>query len=175
MFVQGYSATGIKDITDKIGIPKGSFYNHFSSKEEFGLEVLQAYMKRGLEIHKERLQNKSLTPLERIKSFYEGNVNEYVKVLQFKLGCMMGNFATEMADINESFRALLEQGFEEQEGEIIACLQEAQADGSLAKEADVNLLGSSIINGWHGALVRMKAAANDKPLNDFKRHFLDTL
>ncbi len=37
---KGYGVTGISEITEKIGIPKGSFYNHFKSKEEFGIAVL---------------------------------------------------------------------------------------------------------------------------------------
>ena len=44
MHLHGYAATGIKDITDRIKIPKGSFYNHFKSKEEFGLEIIDYYM-----------------------------------------------------------------------------------------------------------------------------------
>mgnify|MGYP000132608583 CR=1 FL=1 len=44
MLLRGYGGTGIKEITDKLGIPKGSFYNHFKNKEIFGLEVLDHYM-----------------------------------------------------------------------------------------------------------------------------------
>ncbi|RNC84490.1 MAG: TetR family transcriptional regulator [Balneola sp.] len=175
MFVNGYNATGIKDITNKVGIPKGSFYNHFSSKEEFGLEVLRNYMSNGLNIHKNHLLNTSKSPTQRIRDFYEGNIQEYKKVLEFKMGCMMGNFSTEMADVNESFRILLDQGFDEQEQVIIECLKEAQSQSEIDEQTDVELLGSSIINGWHGALVRMKASATAKPLEDFKKYFLANL
>ena len=30
---KGFNAAGVKDITDRAGVPKGSFYNHFESKE----------------------------------------------------------------------------------------------------------------------------------------------
>ena len=52
MFTNGYYATGIKEITESIEIPKGSFYNHFSNKEEFGLEVVKMYCDNGLEMYK---------------------------------------------------------------------------------------------------------------------------
>lgn len=55
MFLNGYNATGIKEITDSIEIPKGSFYNHFTSKEAFGLEVLQNYTDNGINWHKKSL------------------------------------------------------------------------------------------------------------------------
>ena len=44
----GYAATGIKEIVDAAGVPKGSFYNHFESKEAFGKEVVDFYFGNGL-------------------------------------------------------------------------------------------------------------------------------
>lgn len=175
MFSKGYNDTGIKDITDAVQIPKGSFYNHFSSKEEFGLEVLANYMEGGLKIHEDRLLRSTASPLTRIKEFYNGMINEYSKVLDFKLGCMMSNFSTEMADVNENFRSALKKGFNEQEATIVQCLVEAREHGGIPEDIDCQLYGSSIINGWHGALVRMKAEGNAKPLNDFKKFFIDKL
>ena len=64
IFSKGYNDTGIKDITDMVSIPKGSFYNHFSSKEDFGLAVLQAYMDNGLEVHKKDISG----PIKRATS-----------------------------------------------------------------------------------------------------------
>jgi TetR/AcrR family transcriptional regulator, transcriptional repressor for nem operon len=42
----GYIATGLKEILDAAGVPKGSFYHHFSSKEEFAKAVLEKYAAR---------------------------------------------------------------------------------------------------------------------------------
>jgi TetR/AcrR family transcriptional repressor of nem operon len=41
---QGYQGTGLKEILDAAQIPKGSFYNYFGSKENFGAEVIQHYI-----------------------------------------------------------------------------------------------------------------------------------
>src|SRR3990167_1661818 len=40
---QGYNATGIQQITDHAGVPKGSFYNHFESKEVFAVAIIGQY------------------------------------------------------------------------------------------------------------------------------------
>src|SRR6516162_9493212 len=40
---RGFSASGVKDITDAAGVPKGSFYAYFPSKEAFGVAVLEHY------------------------------------------------------------------------------------------------------------------------------------
>ena len=39
MFLNGYNGTGVKDIVEAAGIPKGSFYNYFESKEDFALQA----------------------------------------------------------------------------------------------------------------------------------------
>jgi len=41
---RGFNATSVQDITEAAGVPKGSFYNHFASKEALGLEVVQRYV-----------------------------------------------------------------------------------------------------------------------------------
>jgi len=44
MHLKGYNDTGIQEIIDKAGLPKGSFYNFFKSKEDFGLLVIDYFM-----------------------------------------------------------------------------------------------------------------------------------
>lgn len=175
MFLNGYHDTGIKDITTKIGIPKGSFYNHFSSKEEFGLEVVDQYMQNGLELHMRNFLDKSKSPKQRIKGFYSGNIQWYQNETNFKLGCIMSNFSVEMADINDHFRELLSRGFNEQESVIVQCIKEGQDLGEIKSDLPAELLGSSILNGWHGALIRMKAEASVKPLDDFMKFYVGML
>ena len=37
---QGFNATGLSDILTTAGVPKGSFYYYFESKEDFGLAII---------------------------------------------------------------------------------------------------------------------------------------
>lgn len=47
MFVtNGYHATGINEILAEAGVPKGSFYFHFSSKKELAVKVAEFYSVR---------------------------------------------------------------------------------------------------------------------------------
>ncbi|MEI9915665.1 MAG: helix-turn-helix domain-containing protein [Methylovirgula sp.] len=59
---KGYGATSVQDITDAASAPKGSFYNHFRSKEHLAVEALGAYQ---TSVRPERLQDNALPPLER--------------------------------------------------------------------------------------------------------------
>src|SRR6476659_11363181 len=40
---RGFAASGVKDITDAAGVPKGSFYAYFPSKEAFAAAILDHY------------------------------------------------------------------------------------------------------------------------------------
>ncbi len=46
LHARGFHASGVQDITDAAQVPKGSFYTHFESKEQFGAEVLGRYWER---------------------------------------------------------------------------------------------------------------------------------
>ncbi|MEQ6124501.1 TetR family transcriptional regulator C-terminal domain-containing protein [Pseudotenacibaculum sp. MALMAid0570] len=169
MFLNGYNATGIKQITDHVQIPKGSFYNHFENKESFALEVLKIYCERGISNHRRALlTDTSISPVKRIKDMYTRLIGFYVEKGDFDRGCMMSNFSAEMADISKPFRDLLEEEFLEIQSIITSVLEEAKQKGELSKDTDTDSTASFILNSWHGALVRMKAAATNKPLKDFQ-------
>ncbi len=175
MFVNGYNATGIKEITNSIEIPKGSFYNHFTNKEEFGLEVVKMYCENGVKMYEKTFLNDKFAPLDRIDNFFNGSISLYSDKLNFKLGCIMGNFSIEMSDINEKFRVLLNEEFDKCEGIIALCLEEAKKKGSLQKESNSNQLAAFILNSWHGAMLRMKTTGNSKPLEDCRDMIMNNI
>lgn len=167
MFLNGYNATGIKEITDSIKIPKGSFYNHFSSKEAFGLEVLQNYTDGGVQWHKRSLQLTEKSPLEALKFMYENMIDSYVSKNKYDKGCMLSNFSAELADTNEKFREIMDKQFDEMESVIVETVKRAQNQDEISNKINAESAGAFIINSWHGALVRMKSTASKKPLTDF--------
>lgn len=175
MFINGYNATGIKEITDKVNIPKGSFYNHFTNKEEFGIEVLKYYCSVGLVKLQDALINSEDSPMTRLDKFYTGIIDFQNEVLKCKLGCIMGNFSLELGDTNEAFRKILDVEFNEYESVFTQCLAEAQDIGEISKDLDINLVGSFLINSWHGAILRMKSTKTTKPLEDFKTFIFQQL
>lgn len=168
MFLNGYNATGIKDITDKIEIPKGSFYNHFSSKEDFGLEVVKTYCDRGAVMYEQRFLHSDLPPVKRFESFFDTLIAAYETDMNCKLGCVMSNFSAEMADVNERFRILLDDEFTRLQLIMEQCITQGQEDGSIDSSQASSDLAQFVLNGWHGALVRMKTTGTSEPLKNFK-------
>ena len=168
MFLNGYNATGIKDITNKVGIPKGSFYNHFSSKEDFGLEVVKTYCDGGAAMYENRFINSELPPIKRFELFFDDLISAYETDMNYKLGCVMSNFSAEMADVNERFRELLDGEFSRLQEIMEACISQAQENGAVNNDRKAKELAEFVLNGWHGALIRMKTTGTSEPLKNFK-------
>ncbi len=166
MFLNGYHASGIKEITQRISIPKGSFYNHFKSKEDFALELLQNYCDNGRAQYISYLSDASYKPVERLRRLFSSFIDGYAN-MDYKLGCLMGNFSIELSDVNDQFKKLLSVEFDKFEQLIVDCLNEAVEQGQLNAKADTPTIGACILNLWHGALVRMKSTGDEKPLRDF--------
>ncbi len=175
MFVNGYNATGIKEITENINIPKGSFYNHFTNKEEFGLEVVKMYCDNGLKMYEKSFLDNEIAPLDRINNFFNRLIGVYTNELNFKLGCIMGNFSTELSDTNEKFRVLLNEEFDRCEHVISLCLNEAKDNSEISEDLNTSQVAAFILNSWHGAMLRMKTTGNSKPLEDCKYMIMNNI
>src|ERR1700761_9503372 len=90
----GYTASGIAAITARASAHKGSFYNHFSSKEELAVEALQAYAAKQ---HLDVLQDPSMTAVDRLRTHFELIADAIVTAPAIN-GCMVANFAAEVSD-----------------------------------------------------------------------------
>ncbi|RVU01191.1 TetR family transcriptional regulator [Novosphingobium umbonatum] len=162
----GYTATGIKDIVDAAQVPKGSFYNHFDSKEAFGKEVVDFYFGTGLVELRALLENDAIAPLQRLRTYFV----ERTRVFQetgYLRGCMMGNLSLEIADHSESIRDSLAAHFQTWSGLFEACIAQAQEAGAITNRQPAQLLAQFLLNSWEGALLRMRAEKSDAPLREF--------
>jgi len=122
-YTRSYANVGVKEICDKAGVQKGSFYHFFPSKEKLTLAVLEEHFAD----FKDKIITKSfdpkLPPMQRIKRLMENAYLFQVKVKEETgqtLGCPYGNISAEMSTQNEviqkvtdSFFAKIEVGFEE--------------------------------------------------------------
>ncbi len=164
---KGFNATSVQDITDAAGVPKGSFYNHFSSKEALGLEVLQRYTE-GVADMAAVLKERSLAPRARIQQYFErmiaGNAAN-----AFNFGCMLGNFSTELSNQIPAMRSAMREAFSLSTGALAAAIAEGQQDGSIQADAPAEELAGFVTDAWQGAVLRAKAEQSRVPLERFVR------
>ncbi len=163
---KGYNNSGIESILQAAGVPKGSFYYYFDSKEDFGLRVLDRFASCYAERLDRFLGDASLPPLGRLRAYFE-SVFEKLASDQCRKGCLVGNLSQEMADQSEVFRARLEEIFEGWVDRYAECLDEARRAGEIAPDLDVHELAEFWLNGWQGAILRAKTMRSTAPLRTF--------
>ncbi|WP_026346671.1 TetR/AcrR family transcriptional regulator [Variovorax atrisoli] len=167
----GFNGSSVQDLTDAAGVPKGSFYNHFKSKEDLALEALKLYLEcSGAEI----LRDERLEPLDRLKRHFRANWKT-AKDRGYTAGCFLGTMASEIADTHEKSRAAFLNVFQVWSVLIERAIKEAQERGEVAKDRDPALLSRFVLNAWQGTLVRMKVVKGEGPLKDFISMVFDVL
>lgn len=167
----GFAASGIDLILKKVSVPKGSFYHYFSSKEAFGLAVIEEYSRyfaKKLDIH---LLNENNKPLIRIANFAI-DAKEGMTRYNFKRGCLIGNLEQEVTQLPESHRLQLLATFDDWQRKMAVCLQLAQQENAIAPSLDCNALASFFWVGWEGAIAKSKLTQNLAPIDGFIDTFL---
>ena len=172
MHLKGFNNTGIQEILDKAGIPKGSFYNFFKNKEDFGLQIIDYFVGFFSQISSQFFGDKSQPPLERIRLLLRWLI-EFFKSTNFTLGCPIGNFAQEMGDISPAFREKLKTSLDSMSEQFENILREAQESGRLSQSMDTRETAHFILSSWEGALMLMKVAKSTEPLETHIRFIFD--
>ncbi|MEV4783791.1 TetR/AcrR family transcriptional regulator [Burkholderia sp. LMU1-1-1.1] len=162
---KGFNATSVQDITEAAGVPKGSFYNHFTSKEELGVEVLQRYTEQAGQIGA-LLGESSLPSLERLRDYF-GKMVESNAASEFNAGCLLGNFSTELSNQSPAIRLQARQSFASMGAMLEAVIAQGQRDGSIANAQSARELANFTADAWQGAVLRAKAEKDRAPLDRF--------
>ena len=174
LYAKGYNATGIQDIADAAGVPKGSFYNYFKSKEEFATEVIRHYTQQTVLFLENHLTDGDINRLTRMRSVLDYWAKNMFSEYQ-GFGCLVGNITQEMGNQSAKIQLEAKEDFSRLEACFIACLKEAKEQGEIPSGIDVKKLGTFIYNGWQGALVRSKSEGNGNQLEDYVSYVFDTI
>lgn len=163
MHLKGYNDTGVQEILDKAGLPKGSFYNFFKSKEEFGLQVIDYFMSVYGNVFKMFFEDASRPPLERMRLLNRWFI-DFFKSKDYTLGCPIGNFAQEMGDTSPAFQEKIKSSLDIMVGQFAMVLREARESGQISQTLDIDKTARFILSSWEGALMHMKAVKSTEPL-----------
>lgn len=163
---KGYNHAGIEAILQAAGVPKGSFYYYFESKEDFGLQVLNSFADGYNENFERDLGDTAVSPLERFRRYFEAACQR-IESQQCRNGCLAGNLSQEMAAQSEAFRARLEEIFDGWVDRYAEVLSQAQQLGEIPPHLDVHELAEFWLNSWQGAVLRAKTIRSIVPLQTF--------
>jgi len=160
----GYNDLGLSALLEATEIPKGSFYHHFKSKEDFALQAVDRYMTAvhaGLEHF---LGDETVPPLQRVRNFFEGTAEKYRG--EGYLGCLLGGLGQELSGVSDVFRRKVEQCFAVIARRIATCLREAVRRGDLPRETDPQAMAELLVNCWEGAALRSRLRRDPAPLRE---------
>jgi TetR/AcrR family transcriptional repressor of nem operon len=176
LWEKGYHGTGVQDLVAAAGIPKGSFYFYFDSKEAFAVEALRRYLGLDRGAVPAVLANRDVRPLERIKAFIREQITGVSTGEEsLRRGCLLTNLQTEMAGQNEAIRRAVLEGEAYRRRIIADALREAIAEGELDTEEDPEDLAEFLENTVRGAVSAAKASRNDRPLRLVERYLFGKL
>jgi TetR/AcrR family transcriptional repressor of nem operon len=170
--LKGFNHTGLQEILSAAKVPKGSFYNYFKSKEDFGLQVVDYLIGQFSQFSKDMLGDTSIPPLERIRKMLDW-FKDLFRSTEYTCGCPIGNLAQEMGDLSPAFRERLEVAMDAMADAYARILTEAQAAGEISKNLDPRETALFIVSSWHGALIRMKIVKSLEPLDNHSKFIID--
>jgi len=174
MFQSGYMGATVRDICAAAGAPHGSFTNHFRSKEQFAKEVLDRYF-ANLQGHvREALDDKSLTPRQRLERYLE-IISGVLADEKWNRGCLIGDFSLETVSQSKPLRQRLEAIFKEWRAPFASCIAEAQAIGEIDSTFDPTDLAEFLLSSWEGAILRMKVERGPAALDRFRKIIFQTV
>jgi TetR/AcrR family transcriptional repressor of nem operon len=169
---RGFNATGVEAILKQAKVPKGSFYNFFSSKEEFSLAIIDKFVNARREVFNPIFSDKSIPQLERVKRSFETLIAIF-EADDCSKGCLLGNLGQEMADQSENVRRRLEDSLQEWSGRVSGLLLQAQLEKAIPADLDAGMLAENLISSFEGALLRSKVKKSAEPLRDFIHLYFD--
>jgi TetR/AcrR family transcriptional repressor of nem operon len=169
MIVNGYDGIGLNAILDASGVPKGSFYYFFKSKEDFAAAVLDAYEKHYIELRDLILNDITQSPLQRLRNYFDEV--ERIHLAETPLGgCLYGVLAQTAAIRTPEFRAKLARVFSRWETQLQDLLKAAQYAGEIDAGINTKDAAAFLIDAYEGTLVRMKVDGDRTAFSRF-RHF----
>lgn len=161
--VRGFHNCSVDDITKAAGVPKGSFYNHFASKDALAVEALQQYQRRSIW---RTTDDGELPPLARLRHRFEA-MRDIMTERDYTRGCLIGNMGTELADLNPAVRVEVQASLAFRSGATTDLLREAQRRGELAAHHDPDLLGPFLVNAFEGVITRTKVDKSPRAMEEF--------
>jgi len=160
---QGYHGTGLQEILDAVNIPKGSFYNYFDSKEDFGADVIQHYIGPFITQLARHLDDSDTDALGAIRVYFDELIIE-LENNEFRGGCLLGNLMGELGDTSQVCQKSLQAAVRRYRELLQFGLEKAQQQGAVRLDKSAEEMADLLINSWQGALLRMKIEKSSAPI-----------
>ncbi|MCB9831588.1 MAG: TetR/AcrR family transcriptional regulator [Planctomycetes bacterium] len=155
ILTKGYPATRVDEICSAAGVTKGSFYHHFSSKEDLASQLVDDYFDEVAEALAGSWQELG-DPGERLLAFLDQTL-KLVKGPLLKRGCLLGSFALDLSATHPEIRKKVEERFELLQGVVEPVIRDALGGRSARAPLSPAILARQFVAVLQGGIVLGKA------------------
>ncbi|PIJ51667.1 TetR family transcriptional regulator [Erwinia sp. OLTSP20] len=160
---RGFTSVGLIELLREAGIPKGSFYYYFPSKEAFGVAMLERYFARYVTQFQAWFDNAPDQPRQQLLNYYQQSLSTWCQDPTFA-GCLSVKISAEVCDLSEAMRMALQQGSLALIAIISRVLEQAVARQQLALVTSTQSTAERIYTLWLGASLHSKICRSNAPL-----------
>jgi TetR/AcrR family transcriptional repressor of nem operon len=159
---KGFSAVGLSEILAEAGVPKGSFYHYFGSKDAFGEALLEDYFEDYLADLDNTLAQPGLTMAQRLLNYWQV-WQDTQSFLDCQGKCLAVKLAAEVADLSEAMRLSIRRGTTGIVSRLAKAIEAGAREGSLSIDGDAESVAQSLYQLWLGASVMVKIGRHTAP------------
>lgn len=162
---KGWSAVGLTEILTVAGVPKGSFYYYFNSKEAFGEAMLARYFNEYLADMDAMFARPDVPAAERLMDYWRTwRATQSLDDCEGR--CLAVKLGAEIADLSEPLRVALEHGTTAITGRLETILEAGLGDGSMSLKSSVPVTAQTLYNLWLGSSVMAKIQRTPAPMDN---------
>ncbi|WLE64049.1 TetR/AcrR family transcriptional regulator [Burkholderia plantarii] len=159
---KGFAGVGLNELLSEAGVPKGSFYHYFGSKDAFGVALLESYFDDYLADLDRTLSQPGLNMAERLMDYWRV-WRETQSFYDCQGKCLAVKLGAEVADMSETMRATLNRGTAAIVSRLARAIEAGVAEGSLSIGGEARQVAQSLYQLWLGASIMVKIVRNVQP------------
>lgn len=148
----GFHGTTVDAVLADAGVPKGSFYHHFGSKDAFGQAVVDRYMEFQRNLFGKWSSKKDVSTSERLAGYAKEMSQMFVKS-GYQRGCLAGKFSTEVAGTSDVFREQLSSHIEAWTTDLATLLATGQEQGDVRTDRSAQEIAEAVLSLIQGTFV----------------------
>lgn len=152
LFDHGYHGFTVDGLLDATGVPKGSFYHHFGSKQAFAVAILQRYWF----FHQARLAKwaarENLSTSEVLVGYFRDIAQLFIDS-GYRMTDLAGKLATEVSGADNPLHAQISRDVAEWRAQLEQILQAGQSRGDVRADRAASELSAAIHALLDGAFV----------------------
>ena len=161
---KGFASVGLNEILKSAGVPKGSFYHYFESKEQYGQALLQEYFDHYLSSIDELLQVEGISGHERLIRYWQRWLDAHCEACTDQK-CLVVKLSGEVADLSDAMRITLRDGTDQVVARITQLIEAGISDASLPP-LEAQSTAQMLYQLWLGASLLGKLHRNSNALDN---------